>query len=103
MILLHVSSPDIDLLHVIAESLLKEKLVADVRIDTIRRLTLDNGSLKEIPRFLLACKTKALLFNPIVEHIRSSITGELPEIYALPLVSVERTQEEIIRSRTRAI
>lgn len=103
MILLHVSSPNLPLLHSIAEKLLREKFVSDIRIDTIRRLTMENEKLVEIPRNLLACKTKALLFNQIVDYLRENIEEELPEIYALPLVFVEKTQEEMIRSKTKAV
>ncbi|MCU0432171.1 MAG: divalent-cation tolerance protein CutA [Bacteroidia bacterium] len=104
MILLHIASADDGELASIATLLLKEKLVADVRIDTIRRLLLnDNGELEEVPRFLLICKTKSLLFNNIVDFIREKHSTNLPEIYALPLVSMERSQEELIRSRTKAV
>ena len=103
MILMHISSPDQELLHHVAMLLLKEKLVADVRFDDIRRLTLQEDNLVTVPRYLLACKTKALLFNTIVEYIREQITKELPEMYALPLVMCEKSQEELIRSRTRAV
>ena len=103
MILLHISSPNRPLLHLIAEKLLREKFVSDIRIDSIRRLTMENDKLVEVPRSLLACKTKALLFNQIVDFLRENIEGELPEIYALPLVFVEKSQEEIIRGKTKAV
>jgi uncharacterized protein involved in tolerance to divalent cations len=104
MILLHIASAsDSELTH-IATLLLKEKLVADVRIDTIRRLLLnDDGKLEEVPRFLLICKTKALLFSSIVDFIRDNNNSGLPEIYALPLVSMERSQEEKVRLHTRQV
>jgi|GEM_PF-6936739 uncharacterized protein involved in tolerance to divalent cations len=103
MILMHISSPNFELLNRIASALLKERLVADVRIDDIRRLTLDGDNLVTVPRYLLACKTKALLFNVIVDYVRDHITHELPEMYAMPLVMCEKSQEELIRSRTRAV
>lgn len=103
MILLHVSSPNLSLLHDIAEKLLREKFVSDIRIDSIRRLTINNEKLVEVPRNLLACKTKALLFNEIVDYLRANISEDLPEIYALPLVFVEKSQEELIRSKTKAV
>jgi uncharacterized protein involved in tolerance to divalent cations len=103
MILMHISSPNPELLNQIAAALLKERLVADVRIDDIRRLTLQDEKLVTVPRYLLACKTKALLFNTIVEYIRDQVSQELPEMYALPLVMCEKSQEELIRSRTKAV
>ncbi|MCE2772757.1 MAG: divalent cation tolerance protein CutA [Bacteroidetes bacterium] len=103
MILMHISSPNQELLQQVAKLLLKENLVADVRFDDIRRLSLQQENLVMVPRYLLACKTKALLFNTIVEYIREHITQELPEMYALPLVMCEKSQEELIRSRTRAV
>ena len=103
MILMHISSPNPELLNRIAASLLTERLVADVRIDDIRRLTLQGNELVTVPRYLLACKTKALLFNVIVDYIRDQITNDIPEMYALPLVMCEKSQEELIRSRTRAV
>lgn len=104
MILLHIADSDDQLLVVIAEWLLREKLVADVRIDTIRRLTLnEEGQLIEVPRFLLICKTKSLLFSNIVDYLRERLPKNLPEIYALPLVSMEREQEDIVRSRTKPV
>jgi uncharacterized protein involved in tolerance to divalent cations len=103
MILLYISSPDLDELHSMAKALLVEKLVADIRIDSIRRLTIEQDQLIEIPRYILACKTKALLFNPIVEFLRLRKPNQLPEIYALPLVCVEKSQEDIIRNRTKAV
>ncbi|GAB4130695.1 MAG: hypothetical protein Fur0041_00100 [Bacteroidia bacterium] len=103
MILMHISSPDIDLLKVIAEKLLKENYVADVRIDNISRLTLKEGKLQEVPRYLLACKTKALLFTPIVDFLKQTLRQPLPEIYALPLVNIEYQHEQEIRSRTKAV
>ena len=61
MILLHIAAADDKQLLEIAEVLLKEKLVADVRIDTIRKLELNaRGSITEVPRYMLICKTKAL-------------------------------------------
>lgn len=102
MILLHVGSPDEKYLHQIGKLLLQEKYVADVRIDTIRRLALDEkGELKEIARYILVCKTKALLFTLIVDFLREKLGTNLPEIYALPIVNMERSQEELLRNRTR--
>lgn len=102
MILLHIASASDNELTHIAALLLKEQLVADVRIDTIRRLLLNSdGKLEEVPRYLLICKTKATLFNSIVDFIRENNNSSLPEIYALPLVSMERTQEEMVRLRTK--
>lgn len=104
MILLHIAAANDKQLLEIAEVLLKEHLVADVRIDTIRKLELnDAGIIAEIPRYLLICKTKALLFNSIVEQLNAEYNNVLPEIYALPLVSMERSQEELIRSKTKAV
>ncbi|MCK6639254.1 MAG: hypothetical protein L6Q81_04150 [Bacteroidia bacterium] len=103
MILLHISSPDVKALQTYATLLLQQRYVADVRIDTIRRLTLQGTELVEVPRYLLACKTKALLFTPIVKFLSDLTKDNIPEIYALPLVSVEKNQEEIIRDRTRAV
>ncbi|MGL5890843.1 MAG: divalent cation tolerance protein CutA [Bacteroidia bacterium] len=104
MILLHIASANDKQLLEIAELLLKEHLVADVRIDTIRKLTLnDAGNIAEVPRYLLICKTKSLLFNLIVERLNAEFNNVLPEIYALPLVSMEKSQEELIRSRTKPV
>jgi uncharacterized protein involved in tolerance to divalent cations len=104
MILLHIADPDDQQLIQIAQWLLNEKLVADVRIDTIRRLTFnEKGQLIEVPRFLLICKTKSLLFSNIVDYIRERLPASLPEIYALPLVSMERAQEDLVRSRTKPV
>lgn len=99
---MHIASASDNELTHIAALLLKEQLVADVRIDTIRRLLLNSdGKLEEVPRYLLICKTKATLFNSIVDFIRENNNSSLPEIYALPLVSMERTQEEMVRLRTK--
>jgi uncharacterized protein involved in tolerance to divalent cations len=103
MILLHVGSSDDKVLHTIAKQLLKEKFVADVRIDTIHRLTFDKqDNLVEVPLYLLVCKTKALLFTLIIDFLRQQLGEQLPEIYALPIVSMERSQEELLRNRTRS-
>lgn len=104
MILLHIAASDDRQLLEIAEILLREKMVADVRIDTIRRLKLNSEQrIDEVPRYLLICKTKALLFNPIVDRLSEVYNNILPEIYALPLVSMERTQEERVRTTTKPI
>jgi uncharacterized protein involved in tolerance to divalent cations len=104
MILLHIAAADDKQLLEIAEVLLKEQLVADVRIDTIRKLELNAaGKIAEVPRYLLICKTKALLFSLIVERLNAEYNNILPEIYALPLVSMERSQEELVRQKTKAV
>jgi uncharacterized protein involved in tolerance to divalent cations len=104
MILLHIAAADDNQLLEIAEILLKEHLVADVRIDTIRKLALnENNKLEEVPRFLLICKTKSLLFNTIVEQLSTKYNSILPEIYAMPLVSMEKSQEELVRQKTKPV
>lgn len=85
-----------------AELLLTEKLVIDVNIKRhIERAQLVEGKLECTRVFLLTAKTRAVLFATIDKLMNKEFKGQIPEVYALPIVEMDWNQADQLRKEVK--
>jgi len=101
-----------DLLHVITQSekqakdvahfLLKEKLVLD---SLLMEKVLYIEEKDMVPHYvtLVKARTKHLLFNTIDEKLRQKYKDDMPILYSVPIVSMDKDQaQELVNLTARA-
>ncbi|WP_026753247.1 hypothetical protein [Sediminibacter sp. Hel_I_10] len=89
----------------ITSLLYQEKLVLNEYIlkEVVGRLPNDAGELSNVDEVLIVGTTKALLFKTIVELLKEKYGDKIPIIYAVPIVYMEETQTETLRSGTAKV
>lgn len=101
MIQLRISSKDEQSIIRIAEVLIKGTFAIDININfNEKRIELINSEIISTPIFVLTAKTKALLFSKIENELKSIFQNNLPEIYSLPITTMEATQANKVISGT---
>jgi len=101
MILLKISSKDEQSIKKIAEVLIKGTFAVDINISTTeKRIELLDSTIISTPIFVLTAKTKALLFSKIEKEIKSIFETNLPEIYSLPITTMEASQADKVINGT---
>ncbi len=105
MIQINIISKNIEQANEITTLLFEEKLVMNEYIlkEVVGRLPNDKGSLSSVDEVLIVGTTKALLFKTIVELLELKYDKQLPIIYAVPIVYMEESQSESIRSGTAKV
>jgi uncharacterized protein involved in tolerance to divalent cations len=104
MILLKISSENEPMMENIASILLTENLAVDINIsNNERRFSILNSKIESRPVFILTAKTKALLFSRVEKRIKEITTEVLPEIYSLPITTMEVQQAEKVINQTQKI
>jgi uncharacterized protein involved in tolerance to divalent cations len=101
MILLKISSKDEQIIIKTAETLIKGQFALDINISSNeKRFALSNSEIKVTPIFILTAKTKALLFSKIINHLKEIFGENLPEIFSLPITTMEIEQAENVIKNT---
>jgi uncharacterized protein involved in tolerance to divalent cations len=104
MILLKISSENEQAVKAIAALLLREQLAVDISFNnTEQRLQLRESKLESHPMYSIKAKTKALLFSTIEQRIKNISTDILPEIYSLPITTMEISQAEQVIQQTQKV
>jgi uncharacterized protein involved in tolerance to divalent cations len=104
MILLKISSENESMMENIACILLREHLAVDINIsNNERRFNILNSKIESHPIFILTAKTKALLFSRIEKRIKEITADVLPEIYSLPITTMEVQQAENVINQTQKV
>lgn len=104
MILLNIASENEQTIEKIAELLLTQKLATDINLKVnVKRLLLVDNKIQKQPIYILTAKTKALLFNRIEELIKSTFKEQTPELFSLPITTMEIKQAEEIIQNTQKV
>ena len=104
MILLKISSKDEQTIIKTAEILLKEQFAIDINISSNeKRFELLNSDIKSTNMYILTAKTKALLFSKITNRLKETFPINLPEIFSLPITTMETEQAENVINNTQKV
>jgi uncharacterized protein involved in tolerance to divalent cations len=104
MIILKISSENEQMIENILSILLTENLAVDINISSNeRRYIILNSKIESRPIFILTAKTKALLFSRIEKRIKEITTEVLPEIFSLPITTMEIQQVENVINQTQKV
>ena len=96
MILLKLSTTDLNQLKAIAKDLLRKRLVMDVNlIKEVDRWTISGDDIEVKTQYELNTKTKALHFSNIDKLIKDNYTPA-PEIYSIPIVHMDWEQADLL-------
>jgi uncharacterized protein involved in tolerance to divalent cations len=103
MITVYISLEDQTKAKQIAESLLKEKLVVEIRIDYNNHVfNLIDGEIKEKTTCILTMQTKGMLFYEVLNHVQSTFGEDIP-IYSVPITQGNESLTNQIRNNTKQI
>lgn len=87
----------------IAEALLKEKLVAEIRIDYNNHVfNMVNDEIIEKTTCILTMQTKGMLFNDVMHYVQSRFGNEIP-VYSVPITQGNESLTNQIRNNTKFI
>ncbi len=87
-IVLMVTVPTEELGAKIARALIEQKLVPCANIiKNVRSIYTWNNTINDEPEFIMIMKTRAVLFDIIVNGIKAMHTYECPEIIAIPVIA----------------
>jgi uncharacterized protein involved in tolerance to divalent cations len=104
MILLNIASENENTIEKIAELLLTKKLAVDINLKVnVSRLILVDNKIKKQSIYIITAKTKALLFSRIEELIKSTFKDQTPELFSLPITTMEIKQAEEIINNTQKV
>ncbi len=104
MILLNIASENLQTIEKIATLLLTQKLAVDINLKVnVNRLNLVDDKIEKKPIYIITAKTKALLFNRIEELIKSTFKDQTPELFSLPITTMEIKQAEEIINNTQKV
>jgi uncharacterized protein involved in tolerance to divalent cations len=104
MILLNIASENEKTIEKIAELLLTKKLAVDINLKVnVNRLRLVDDKIEKKPIYIITAKTKALLFNRIEELIKATFKDQTPELFSLPITTMEINQAEEIINNTQKV
>jgi uncharacterized protein involved in tolerance to divalent cations len=104
MILLNIASENEKTIEKIAELLLIKKLAVDINYKVnVSRLMLVDDKIKKKSIYIITAKTKALLFSRIEELIKSTFKEQTPELFSLPITTMEIKQAEEIINNTQKV
>ena len=104
MIQLVIASKSKEQLEEIAGYLLKSRLIISIDFhQDIRRMELENSTLKNCNFHFITGKTKPLLFSEIDFRLRNKYKDNIPEIYAHPIINMDWVLVEKLRSETEKI
>lgn len=104
MILLNIASENEKTIEKIVELLLTKKLAVDINLKVnVNRLRLIDDKIEKKPIYIITAKTKALLFNRIEELIKETFKDQTPELFSLPITTMEIKQAEEIINNTQKV
>jgi len=104
MILLNIASENLQTIEKIATLMLTQKLAVDINLKVnVNRLRLVEDKIEKKPIYIITAKTKALLFNRIEELIKSTFKDQTPELFSLPITTMEIKQAEEIINNTQKV
>jgi uncharacterized protein involved in tolerance to divalent cations len=104
MILLNIASENEKTIEEIAELLFAKKLAVDINLKVnVNRLMLIDNKIQKKPIYIITAKTKALLFSRIEELIKSTFKDQTPELFSLPITTMEIKQAEEIINNTQKV
>ncbi|MBK7183265.1 MAG: divalent cation tolerance protein CutA [Bacteroidetes bacterium] len=104
MILLNIASENEKTIEKIAELLLTKKLAVDINLKVnVTRLSIVDDKIEKQPIYVITAKTKALLFNKIEELIKETFKDQTPELFSLPITTMEIKQAEEIINNTQKV
>ena len=104
MILLKISSKDEQSVLKAAEILIDNAFAVDININSgERRIELVNSKISSTQIFVLTAKTKALLFSKIEKELKIIFHQDIPEIFSLPITTIESSQAEKVINGTLKI
>jgi uncharacterized protein involved in tolerance to divalent cations len=104
MILLNIASENLQTIEKIATLLLTQKLAVDINLKVnVNRLKLVDDKIEKKPIYIITAKTKALLFTKIEELIKSTFKDQTPELFSLPITTMEIKQAEEIINNTQKV
>lgn len=87
----------------LALTLLEKQLVAHISIDFNNHVySAFNGQLKEEVNCLLTAQTKALLFQEILDEVKTRLSDHV-KIYSAPITQCNDHFSDLIRKQTRAV
>lgn len=104
MIQLHIITKNEEQANEITSILYEEKLVMNEFIlkEVVGRVPNQSGTLTSINEVLIVGTTKALLFNKINTLLQNKYDGNMPVIYAVPIVYMDPIQtEELINGTAK--
>jgi len=105
MVVLHVLSNDKKQVDEIAQLLVKEKLILSAviqeNLNSIQRGK--EGEIVNKNQILITGKTKALLFNSIDKLLREKYPLTMPELYSIPIVSMDWKQADQLINETAKV
>ena len=100
MIVLHILAHDETQAHDLSEVLLRERLWIDPFIEG-EGITLyhDSGVMNEARKVKIHGKTRAALFDQVQRRIRELYPYQIPDVYAVPIVSMNwEDSEQLIQA-----
>lgn len=104
MILLKISSQNEEKLERIAEILLRDNLAIDINIlQNLVKWERQNEKLVKTQVNLLTAKTKALLFQQIINRFEEEFPNDMPEVYSLPIVNMDWEQSQKLAESVMSI
>jgi len=104
MILLNIASESEKTIEKIAELLFAKKLAVDINLKVnVNRLMFIDNKIQKKPIYIITAKTKALLFSKIEELIKSTFKDHTPELFSLPITTMEIKQAEEIINNTQKV
>ncbi|MDX4066417.1 divalent-cation tolerance protein CutA [Aliarcobacter skirrowii] len=84
----------------IANSLIKDKLVACVQMQKIKSIYFWNNKLCEDKEILLSIKTKKSLFSQVKDRILELHSYEVPQIIELEITNISENYKKFIEKNT---
>lgn len=104
MVLIHICCQSTGQAKEIVDFLLEEKLVLDALVsDKLLYKQSNSNKKKSFEQTLVMGTTKALLFAKINRKIKDKYPTNTPMIYAMPIVYMDNSQEEMLKSRTEKV
>ncbi len=100
MIFLNILDTDTERIKEIADWILIQKYASSLEIDWNRnrsRLKKDRIETEKVHK--LSCITRATLFNEINLGIQEKYHADLPEIYSVPIVYMDWSQESLLKNK----
>jgi uncharacterized protein involved in tolerance to divalent cations len=103
MVTVYISLEDQDKAKQIAEALLTEKLVVEIRIDYNNHVfNLIDGEIKEKITCVLTMQTKGMLFNDVMSYVQSRFGEDIP-VYSVPITQGNVSLSNQIRNHTKQV
>lgn len=105
MVQINIITKNVKQANDITALLFEEKLIMNEYIlkEVVGRLPNDQGKLTNVDEVLIVGVTKALLFNTIVETLKTHWKDKMPIVYAVPIVYMEESQTEAIKAGTAKV